>query len=104
MQGITKFKGELSVIAQSSEKYISFEWKTKLRGNLSNSFIFLDSFAFLLNSLDGLAKNLKTFPIFNTTYKKKILRKKVYILMNGLIQLKSLKKQNYHQFHHSILH
>ena len=84
---------DIQVIPKSSEKYMSI---------IINRNVFLDSLQFYKGSLDSLAGNLQDsdFKHLMSEFppnKLEIFRKKMHIHMNGLILMKNLNIQNYHQ-------
>ena len=69
---------------------------------VNNSIVFLDSLQFCKASLDSLVSNLNNddFKYLMSEFPKdklEILKRKKYILMNGLILIKNLFIQDYHQ-------
>ena len=69
---------------------------------INRNIVFLDSLQFCKESLDKLASNLNNgdFKYLMSEFPKdklEILKRKMYILMNGLILIKNLFIQDYHQ-------
>ena len=69
---------------------------------INRNIVFLDSLQFCKESLDKLASDLNNedFKYLMSEFPKdklEILKRKKYILMNGLILIKNLFIQDYHQ-------
>ena len=98
---LSKFKDiNIQVIPKPSEKYMSIII-------INNSIVFLGLLQFCKASLDNLAENLenKGFKHLMSEFPKdklELLRKKTHIHMNGLILIKNLFIQDYHQRKHFI--
>ena len=89
MQEVGKFNLKINVTSNGLEKYMSFTTNNKLS--------FIDSFQFLISSLDTLVKNLGNydFKYLSQEVNNNVLdlvKQKGFILMNIAAILKSLKK------------
>ena len=101
LQGLKHFPGKIDVIAQSSEKFISFTW----HNTKGYFFKFLDSMAFLNSSLDGLSKSLKDFPILDKYYQNSLLKQKgfyPYEWVNNINKFKKEQLPSIHDFYSSL--
>lgn len=71
LKAISKRKyARLSCIARTSENYISFSWRARLKCGGTIEFRFLDSYRFLSRSLASIVDSMDAFPNFMEYFEK----------------------------------